>query len=35
MEKYEKLEMDVIYFESDDIITTSGDDDSPITGPEL
>lgn len=26
MEKYEKLEMDVIYFESEDIITTSNDD---------
>ena len=27
MEKYESLEMEVIIFESEDVITTSGDED--------
>ena len=32
MEKYEKVEMEVIVFDSEDIITTSGD---PVVTPEL
>ena len=32
MEKYEKAEMEVIVFDSEDIITTSGD---PVVTPEL
>lgn len=29
MEKYEAVEMEVIVFESEDVITTSGDTDTP------
>ena len=36
MEKYEKLEMEVVEFDSEDVITTSGEgDNSPIVTPEL
>ena len=31
MEKYEDLKMEVIFFENEDIITTSGDTDTPWT----
>ena len=35
MEKYEAPEMEIVEFETEDIITTSGDPDPGITLPEL
>ena len=35
MEKYEALEMEIIEFDAEDVITASVDPKKPIVGPEL